>query len=136
MIFALTFDKTFDLTAVGTLALALVTLALAGVTLWLVLASRGALTVAQTGLAQTQRETELSRQEVEEAHRSVVVRSVDETRSVTTALRQVASAKPLLLRGVGKPRRPDEEHRLRTGTRHRCDRHRAEHGRPIFGSLG
>jgi len=62
IIFALEFNDSFDLTAIGTLAVAVVTLGLAGVTLWLVLVSRGALETAQTGIAQTQREIELSRQ--------------------------------------------------------------------------
>ena len=56
---ALEFNDTFDLTAVGTLALALVTVI--------------SLVIAARALKQTKEEIEVSRREVEEAHRPVVV---------------------------------------------------------------
>jgi hypothetical protein len=61
-----TFNGAWDWTAVGTLALAAVTLALAGATFWMVKLTRRTLT-------QNQDEIALSRREVEEAHRPVVV---------------------------------------------------------------
>jgi hypothetical protein len=73
--FALEFGDSFDLTAVGTLTLAVVTL-------WLVLVSRRALRQAQMGIEQTQREIELSRQEVEEAHRPVLVPIIDDFKRI------------------------------------------------------
>jgi hypothetical protein len=61
-----TFNGTWDWTAIGTLALALMTLVLASATLWMVM-------LARRSLAQTQDEIALSRREVEEAHRRVLV---------------------------------------------------------------
>jgi hypothetical protein len=60
------FNGTWDWTAVGTLTLAAVTLALAFATFWMVKLTR-------RSLAQTQAEVALSRKEVEEAHRPVLV---------------------------------------------------------------
>ncbi len=68
---ALEFSDTFDLTAVGTLALALVTVALALATFRMVRLTR-------QSLKQTQGEIDLSRAEVEEAHRPVVVPVADD----------------------------------------------------------
>jgi hypothetical protein len=65
-----TFNGTWDWTAVGTLALAVVTLALAVATFWMVKLTRRALT-------QNRDEIALSRREVEEAHRPVVVPLAD-----------------------------------------------------------
>jgi hypothetical protein len=62
---ALEFNDTFDLTAIGTLALAVATFV--------------SLHFARRALKQTQREIELSRHEVEEAHRPVVVPIADST---------------------------------------------------------
>ena len=59
MLLGLEFNDTFDLTAIGTLALAVVTFI--------------ALLVARGTLKQTRREIDLSRREVEEAHRPVLV---------------------------------------------------------------
>jgi hypothetical protein len=61
-----TFNGTWDWTAIGTLVLAFVTLLLAGATFWMVKLTRGS-------LAQTKDEIALSRREVEEAHRPVLV---------------------------------------------------------------
>ena len=61
-----TLNGTWDWTAIGTLVLALVTLLLAGATFWMVALTRRSLT-------QTQDEITLSRREVEEAHRPVLV---------------------------------------------------------------
>jgi hypothetical protein len=63
------FHNTWDWTAIGTLALALVT-AVALVIGWLT-------------LRQTRREIALSRREVEEAHRPVLVPVLDRTRAIT-----------------------------------------------------
>ncbi len=60
---ALEFNDTFDLTAIGTLALAVATFV--------------SLIFARRALKQTQREIELSRREVEEAHRPVLVPLAD-----------------------------------------------------------
>jgi hypothetical protein len=60
------FNGTWDWTAIGTLALAAVTLLLAGATFWMVVLTRRSLT-------QTKDEIALSRREVEEAHRPVLV---------------------------------------------------------------
>jgi hypothetical protein len=87
LLFALEFNDSLDLTAVGTLALA-------GVTLWLVLVSRRALDQAQTEIQQTQREIELSRQEVEEAHRPVVIPVVDELRQIQISDSERRPARP------------------------------------------
>jgi hypothetical protein len=67
-----TFNGTWDWTAVGTLALAAVTLALAGATFWMVKLTRRALRDSRDEIA-------LSRREVEEAHRPVVVPVVGKT---------------------------------------------------------
>src|ERR1700680_4128893 len=67
-----TFNGTWDWTAIGTLALAFVTLLLASATFWMVKLTRGS-------LAQTKDEIALSRREVEEAHRPVLVPVVDTT---------------------------------------------------------
>jgi hypothetical protein len=64
------FHNVFDWTAVGTLALALATLILATATLWAVYLTR-------RSLSQTQEEIALSRREVEEAHRPVIVPLAD-----------------------------------------------------------
>jgi hypothetical protein len=61
-----TFNSTWDWTAVGTLTLALVTLLLAAATFWMVKLTR-------RSLSQTKDEIALSRREVEEAHRPVLV---------------------------------------------------------------
>lgn len=66
------FNGTWDRTAIGTLALAAVTLLLAGASFWMVVLTRGS-------LAQTKDEIALSRREVEEAHRPVLVPAVDST---------------------------------------------------------
>jgi len=63
---ALSSTGAVELTAYATLLLAVVTAALAGATVWMVRLTRAA-------LAQGQREIELSRREVEEAHRPVLV---------------------------------------------------------------
>jgi hypothetical protein len=63
-LFGLHFKPEWDLTAAGTLALALVTLISLGFAAW--------------SLIQTQREIKLSRREVEEAHRPVIVPVADE----------------------------------------------------------
>lgn len=63
MIAGLTFNPEYDLTAVGTLALALVTLA--------------AVALAVRALKQTQQEIEVSRSQVEESHRPLVVPVAD-----------------------------------------------------------
>lgn len=68
VIIGLEFTDTFDLTAVGTLALAFVTLI--------------SLAIGGRALQQTKDEIAVSRQEVEEAHRPVVVPVVDSRRSV------------------------------------------------------
>jgi hypothetical protein len=60
------FNGTWDWTAVGTLALAAVTLALAAATFWMVKLTRSVLT-------QNRDEIALSRREVDEAHRPVLV---------------------------------------------------------------
>jgi len=64
-VFGLHFNHTWDLTAAGTLALAAVTLA--------------AVVVAAVSLRRTGKAIELSREEVEEAHRPVVVPVIDKT---------------------------------------------------------
>lgn len=73
MVLGLTFTGSFDLTAIGTLALAVVT----GVSLvfaWHSLRqTQQQINLGQEQLRQTQHEIELSRREVEEAHRPVVV---------------------------------------------------------------
>lgn len=63
---ALEFNDSFDLTAIGTLALAVATFA--------------SLIFARRALNQTQREIELSRREIEEAHRPVLVPLADSRR--------------------------------------------------------
>jgi hypothetical protein len=63
VIVGLEFNDAFDLTAIGTLALAVVTF--------------GSLLFAARALAQTKEEIEVSRREVEEAHRPVVVPATD-----------------------------------------------------------
>ncbi len=64
-----TFNSTWDWTAIGTLTLAAVTLALAAATFWMVQLTRRA-------LAQSRDEIGLSRREVEEAHRPVVIPTI------------------------------------------------------------
>jgi hypothetical protein len=66
VIVGLEFNDGFDLTAIGTLALAVVTV--------------GSLTFAARALKQTKEEIEVSRREVEEAHRPVVVPVADNRR--------------------------------------------------------
>jgi hypothetical protein len=72
-VLALTTTGALELTAYATLGLALVTGALAAATFWMVKLTRGA-------LAQNQQEIALSRREVEEAHRPVVVPVADTRR--------------------------------------------------------
>jgi hypothetical protein len=67
-----TFNGTWDWTAVGTLTLAAVTLGLAVATFWMVKLTRRA-------LLQGQDEIKLSRSEVEEAHRPLIVPVVAKT---------------------------------------------------------
>ncbi len=93
-----TFNDTWDWTAIGTLTLAAVTLLLAGATFWMVV-------LARRSLAQTKDEIALSRREVEEAHRPVLVPLAD-SRSLHST-EGPAAARPTVP-GAGQLRVPIE----------------------------
>jgi uncharacterized membrane-anchored protein YhcB (DUF1043 family) len=76
---ALEFIDTFDLTAIGTLALAVATFVSLYFARRALKQAQQQITLGQEQLEQTQREIELSRREVEEAHRPVVVPIADST---------------------------------------------------------
>ncbi len=80
IVYALEFSDAVDLTAIGTLALAIVTVVLA--------------VIGWRALKQTQSEIELSRRDVEEAHRPVVVPIIDPVGRFQIEEEQWVPAKP------------------------------------------